>query len=98
MPRRSAPLRSRLGLLEIDGGGVGAADQNADALAGFGLIAARQYGGKGSGATGFHDDTQHVPEGLLGGDDGFVGDKRHVADRSEEHTSELQSPMYLVCR
>src|ERR1017187_1212849 len=23
---------------------------------------------------------------------------RHVGDRSEEHTSELQSPMYLVCR
>src|SRR5437764_15224051 len=22
----------------------------------------------------------------------------HPADRSEEHTSELQSPMYLVCR
>src|SRR5437762_3831409 len=24
--------------------------------------------------------------------------KRHSAGRSEEHTSELQSPMYLVCR
>src|SRR5437879_6858187 len=23
---------------------------------------------------------------------------RHSRDRSEEHTSELQSPMYLVCR
>src|SRR5437762_10335025 len=23
---------------------------------------------------------------------------RHVVERSEEHTSELQSPMYLVCR
>src|SRR5437763_12501944 len=30
-----------------------------------------------------------------------VGDEAEVAamvDRSEEHTSELQSPMYLVCR
>src|SRR5437762_11944034 len=24
--------------------------------------------------------------------------RRSAADRSEEHTSELQSPMYLVCR
>ena len=24
--------------------------------------------------------------------------KRQTASRSEEHTSELQSPMYLVCR
>src|SRR5437764_6879195 len=31
-----------------------------------------------------------LPRGLAGGD---AGD-----DRSEEHTSELQSPMYLVCR
>src|SRR5437879_11093508 len=23
---------------------------------------------------------------------------KHLQDRSEEHTSELQSPMYLVCR
>src|SRR5437762_8215872 len=28
-----------------------------------------------------------------------AGEKRSIrADRSEEHTSELQSPMYLVCR
>src|SRR5437879_7324602 len=26
------------------------------------------------------------------------GGKRDSEDRSEEHTSELQSPMYLVCR
>src|SRR5437762_5975613 len=26
------------------------------------------------------------------------GDNRDPATRSEEHTSELQSPMYLVCR
>src|SRR2546422_3392664 len=28
--------------------------------------------------------------------DGFVGD--HLAQRSEEHTSELQSRLHLVCR
>src|SRR5437762_9448871 len=30
-------------------------------------------------------------------DDGAAGDERNIK-RSEEHTSELQSPMYLVCR
>src|SRR3712207_7031487 len=36
-----------------------------------------------------------------GGDlveDGAVEGQGHVADRSEEHTSELQSRQYLVCR
>src|SRR5437879_12428172 len=34
-----------------------------------------------------------VPGGRRG------GSSRHISDlRSEEHTSELQSPMYLVCR
>src|SRR5437762_10736924 len=28
----------------------------------------------------------------------WPGGARHYAHRSEEHTSELQSPMYLVCR
>src|SRR5437762_9359033 len=28
----------------------------------------------------------------------LVGDRKRLALRSEEHTSELQSPMYLVCR
>src|SRR5256885_15833646 len=27
-----------------------------------------------------------------------LGDERHPAERSEEHTSELQSPCNLVCR
>src|SRR5437762_5241136 len=27
-----------------------------------------------------------------------ISDPKQVATRSEEHTSELQSPMYLVCR
>src|SRR5437762_5633111 len=27
-----------------------------------------------------------------------IADARHTSRRSEEHTSELQSPMYLVCR
>src|ERR1017187_5099355 len=29
---------------------------------------------------------------------GILGENRDVRLRSEEHTSELQSPMYLVCR
>src|SRR2546430_6347241 len=29
---------------------------------------------------------------------GHAGDEQHVADRSEEHTSELQSQSNLVCR
>src|SRR5437879_10185388 len=33
---------------------------------------------------------------ISGGDSTGLLDLRH--DRSEEHTSELQSPMYLVCR
>src|ERR1017187_4963412 len=33
----------------------------------------------------------------FGGDAGMVG-KQILVERSEEHTSELQSPMYLVCR
>src|SRR3712207_7044142 len=36
----------------------------------------------------------HPPLAVLGGD----GDQPPVADRSEEHTSELQSRQYLVCR
>src|SRR5436189_2617384 len=37
---------------------------------------------------------------LRGGEAGFKGDEGAEARgvRSEEHTSELQSPMYLVCR
>ena len=27
-----------------------------------------------------------------------ICDRTHDSQRSEEHTSELQSPMYLVCR
>src|SRR5437762_10778130 len=35
---------------------------------------------------------------LLGGDGERQRFRISQADRSEEHTSELQSPMYLVCR
>src|SRR3712207_7848341 len=34
----------------------------------------------------------------LDADGGLAGDRRQDADRSEEHTSELQSRQYLVCR
>src|SRR5947209_11213969 len=39
---------------------------------------------------GRHDPSPHVPGGLHG--------PRRIAPRSEEHTSELQSRQYLVCR
>src|SRR5436189_5931173 len=35
---------------------------------------------------------------FVGGVTGFPGAGGSVSARSEEHTSELQSPMYLVCR
>src|SRR5437762_8388494 len=40
------------------------------------------------------------PEGWLGQylDKQAKGLSLHLPERSEEHTSELQSPMYLVCR
>src|SRR5436189_1411870 len=39
-----------------------------------------------------HDHRREGDEGRLGAERG------QDVDRSEEHTSELQSPMYLVCR
>src|SRR5437764_15211512 len=36
-----------------------------------------------------------IPEAV---DAAFAPPRRELARRSEEHTSELQSPMYLVCR
>src|SRR5690348_17494863 len=35
---------------------------------------------------------------LAGADAGDDLDARHLLQRSEEHTSELQSPVHLVCR
>src|SRR3712207_8740077 len=47
----------------------------------------------------------HRARGVVGDDDGLARDPgdlagvlRDLADRSEEHTSELQSRQYLVCR
>src|SRR5437879_9273236 len=34
----------------------------------------------------------------LDGGGALINQGVHTVDRSEEHTSELQSPMYLVCR
>src|SRR3712207_6971025 len=36
--------------------------------------------------------------GVIDADDGFFFDDDDFFDRSEEHTSELQSRQYLVCR
>src|SRR3712207_7933396 len=40
----------------------------------------------------------HDPVGLLGRADAVGDDERGASVRSEEHTSELQSRQYLVCR
>src|SRR3712207_7671511 len=42
-------------------------------------------------------ETAHLQR-LLGGDHRRAPDKGVVGERSEEHTSELQSRQYLVCR
>src|SRR5437764_3734182 len=39
-----------------------------------------------------------VCRGIPAGGKGWMRQPRPILDRSEEHTSELQSPMYLVCR
>src|ERR1017187_6539039 len=47
-----------------------------------------------------HPGTHRMPSLLLAGDtnNGKTMLIRRFVERSEEHTSELQSPMYLVCR
>src|SRR2546425_8078626 len=56
-------------------------------------------------AVGLLHDTSAIPDRLVGGDlickEGHVAHHhrtRRAAPRSEEHTSELQSLAYLVCR
>src|SRR3712207_8101276 len=39
-----------------------------------------------------------VDTGALADVEALIADHREAADRSEEHTSELQSRQYLVCR
>src|SRR5437764_6641624 len=48
----------------------------------------------------FRSDPRRLPRRRRGGTPaGGAGDRAaDRAERSEEHTSELQSPMYLVCR
>src|SRR5207244_13273225 len=43
-------------------------------------------------------DKQRMLERVRQSDDALTGKKVLVVDRSEEHTSELQSPDHLVCR
>src|SRR3712207_8210818 len=51
-----------------------------------------QQGGQRGPELGQHE------RGALGGHRASLGALRHPAARSEEHTSELQSRQYLVCR
>src|SRR5690348_18069361 len=52
-----------------------------------------------SGQPGNRGRPAAVPGGWRGtGGRGDLGGRRRPAGRSEEHTSELQSPVHLVCR
>src|SRR5256885_12310179 len=55
----------------------------------------RSHGPKGVGGLWVRKGTPLAPQ-LLGGGQEF--EKRAGTERSEEHTSELQSPCNLVCR
>src|SRR5437762_6840789 len=56
--------------------------------------AEKPRGGRGHEAADPHDEPYVVGNAALG-----QGEEHRGAEkRSEEHTSELQSPMYLVCR
>src|SRR3712207_8729351 len=46
---------------------------------------------------GEHEDEEDDADHAVDGEEGGV-EPRHVVRRSEEHTSELQSRQYLVCR
>src|SRR5256885_8467506 len=56
-----------------------------------------RFGCGGRTATGLHDLLSRVEEQLAHGN-ALVEQAAGVAPRSEEHTSELQSPCNLVCR
>src|SRR5437879_9296423 len=65
--------------------------------------ASRDAGGAGGEALGREIDDIVKPKGSCLCGLGRVGGRRDrlsgaLRSRSEEHTSELQSPMYLVCR
>src|SRR5437763_4976649 len=71
-----------------------------------GHAATRCYGISGMAGRGLRDGfaellrRENVDKGVdvVQEDDGLVIDVYVIVQRSEEHTSELQSPMYLVCR
>src|SRR5437762_7017854 len=56
------------------------------------------YGGKWSAADGIRPGPGHRGAGRLCSPETLKPVHHFPAARSEEHTSELQSPMYLVCR
>src|SRR5437763_887022 len=60
------------------------------------VVAIMHEGASGGGKSEMLEQAHREPDGrLLMGENLITGEKRY---RSEEHTSELQSPMYLVCR
>src|SRR2546427_9538814 len=62
----------------------------------FFVAAARVPSGIHEGALGMHVENARAEEGHAGPED--VAELDHLAGRSEEHTSELQSQSNLVCR
>src|SRR5437764_2292363 len=58
-------------------------------------ISSMPFGLKNAGATYQRTVQNFLKEQIGRNVHGYVGD---IVIRSEEHTSELQSPMYLVCR
>lgn len=72
----------------MNGGGIGAAEEDADPFAGLRLVTAREEGGEGGGAAGFGGYAQDFPESLLGLEDGVVGNELNGGDvglREGEH-------------
>src|SRR5436189_4234112 len=72
-----------------------------DALPILGTLLSTAEGGDGQGIVTFLETGLHLEADVVRGQKtGFFLDQRENRRRvrSEEHTSELQSPMYLVCR
>src|SRR5437762_9827858 len=64
------------------------------------LVGSSSSSRSGASSSSLHSATRRFspPDSTLTGWSGGGQRKASIASRSEEHTSELQSPMYLVCR
>src|SRR5258707_15614505 len=77
-------MRGRLALrgcsaaAEIHGSGVATANQDSDALAGLGLITAREQRGQGRGASRFSHNAKNLPERFLSLLNRCIGHEQHA--------------------